>query len=246
MGVLDAFAYRFESVDLAVFFTLILLEGLLSFDNAAVLAAMVRRLPPHQRRKALFYGLLGAYAFRITAILLASFLIESTLLRIVGGTYLIYLAVRHIFFQAQGGVPTTARSFLGFSIFWSTVIAIEAADLVFALDQIVVAVALTQKIPLIIAASLLAILALRLSATYMVRLMDWFPSLEFFAYLAVYWVGAKLLVQEFFDVRIPKLLSLGVTLSLLLIPLLVKTVLEWRRRSRTVRVPLPPVAEQTH
>ena len=48
--------------------TLVIMEGLLSADNALVLAVMVRHLPFKQRKKALFYGLLGAYLFRFLAI----------------------------------------------------------------------------------------------------------------------------------------------------------------------------------
>ncbi|MCJ2389054.1 hypothetical protein HZI63_09385, partial [Limosilactobacillus fermentum] len=55
--------------------TLVLMEGLLSADNALVLAVMVRHLPVKQRKKALFYGLLGAYAFRFVAIGIGVFLI---------------------------------------------------------------------------------------------------------------------------------------------------------------------------
>ncbi len=244
MGLFDGLSYSFESTDVAVFFTLLLLEGILSFDNAAVLAAMVRRLPAQQRRKALFYGLGGAYLFRFTAILLAAFLIENSVLRIIGGAYLIYLLASHLFRRSRADtaeaklVPTV----LGLSAFWSTIVLVEMADIVFALDQIVAAVALTDKLPLIIAASFVAIIALRISATYMIRLMDWFPPLETLAYVAVGWVGVKLLLEEALHIVVPKWLAIAVTLGVLGGPVLAKLVYETaigRRSRRATAEPAP-------
>lgn len=232
--------YTFEPSDVIVFLTLILLEGILSFDNAAILAAMVRKLPVHQRRKALLYGLVGAYVFRTAAIFGVAFLIQYPALKLIGGGYLLYLAVKHLRpHPHQEHVETSFLARLGVSPFWAVVIGIELADLVFAVDQVIVAVAMTDKLLLIVAASLVAILFLRLSAVYITRLMDWFPPLEKLAYVAVGFVGLKLvgvqvvhsLGYESFEV--PKAITVGVTLTLLVLPLLGKLVVDrWRRRSR--------------
>lgn len=227
--------YVFESTDVAVLLTLILLEGVLSFDNAAVLAAMVRKLPMEQRRKALLYGLAGAYVFRTIAILGVAFIIQNPWLKLLGGGYLLYLAVKHLFFDRphEEHAESTFLSRLGFTGFWSMVVAIELADLAFALDQVLVAVAMTEKVVLIIAASVVAILMLRLSAAYMTRLMDWFPTLEKLAYVAVGFVGLKLVAVEtahylgFTSFAVPKLVSIGITLCLLVLPVLAKFA--WER-----------------
>lgn len=55
-----------------VLVVLVFLEGLLAADNAIVMAVMVKHLPPEQRKKALFYGLLGAFVFRFLALFLIS------------------------------------------------------------------------------------------------------------------------------------------------------------------------------
>ena len=62
---------------LMVVLILIIIEGVLSVDNAAVLATMVMRLPEHQRGKALKYGIIGAYVFRGLCLALAAWLITS-------------------------------------------------------------------------------------------------------------------------------------------------------------------------
>ncbi|MEW4568123.1 TerC family protein [Tautonia sp. JC769] len=76
--------------------TLIALEGLLSADNALVLAVMVRHLPREQQKKALRYGIIGAFVFRFIAVLLAAKILDYWQLEVVGGIYLLQLAVRHL------------------------------------------------------------------------------------------------------------------------------------------------------
>ena len=247
MAVFDFITgYQFETVDVAVFFTLLLLEGVLSFDNAAILAAMVRKLPVEQRRKALLYGLGGAYVFRLTAILFVAFIIENEWLKIVGGLYLLYLALKHLLdrhpHQHMGDeIPAIAKKqIFGLSAFWSVVVAVELADIAFALDQVLVAVALTEKILLIVVASFVAILFLRISAYYVGRLMDWFPALETLAYVAVGWVGLKLILTtgghylgvSWFKFMENKWLSVAVTLSVIVLPVVVKAAMDLSRKRR--------------
>jgi YkoY family integral membrane protein len=240
--------YQFEAVDVLTALTLVALEAALSFDNAAVLAAMVRKLDPPMRRKALLYGLGGAYVFRTAAILGVAFIIANPWLKIVGGAYLVYLCARHLLDRTphSADVPKLVdKRFLGLSPFWSLVVAIEIMDIAFALDQIVAAVGLFvgrsggDKRLLIIVAAMVAILLLRISAYYVAKLIDWFPQLEMFAYLAVGWVGVKLIVVELADYSpwpdfdIPQTMSVAVTLVLLIVPVLVKAAKDLLRRRRT-------------
>jgi YkoY family integral membrane protein len=249
--------YSFDSLDVPTFFILIALEAALSLDNAAVLAVVVRRLPASQRRKALFYGLGGAYVFRIVAILGVAFVIESPWLKILGGLYLLYLLADHLRERWRArrrgdagaddaaGRAVPERRIPGLSLFWSTVLVVEVMDVAFALDQVLAAVGLFvgrgegDKRLLIILASMVAILALRASAYYMGRVIDWFPQLETFAYLAVGWVGLKLVGVEIvllvlpgsaFDV--PRLAAFGVPFLLLLVPVLWKLAATWARARR--------------
>jgi YkoY family integral membrane protein len=86
--------------DLPVVGLLVLLEGVLSIDNALVLGLLAKRLPKHQRPKALTYGLVGAFLFRVLAIAVATFLLKWTWVKLLGGGYLAYIAVKHLFFEA--------------------------------------------------------------------------------------------------------------------------------------------------
>lgn len=239
MRGLVVLGYTFEPAHVPIFLTLVLLEGVLSFDNAAVLAAMVRRLPEEQRSRALNIGLAGAYVFRVLAIVGAAFLIRYPLLRLLGGAYLLYLAVKHLFFEPhEEHAEHTLLDRLGLPAFWSVVGALLLADVAFAIDQIIVAVAFTEELVLIAAASLIAILVLRVSALYLGRLMEWFPQLEQLAYLAVGFVGLKLVAVDlahrlgYESFAVPKEISIGVTVALLVVPVLGKLVWDRLRASR--------------
>jgi YkoY family integral membrane protein len=101
MLALGFFGQTFETHDLAIIVLLIVLEGVLSIDNALVLGLLAKRLPKHQQRKALTYGLIGAFVFRVIAIATATFLLKWTIFKLLGGAYLIYVAVKHFFFEHE-------------------------------------------------------------------------------------------------------------------------------------------------
>jgi YkoY family integral membrane protein len=94
---------QFEWSDMVVVGMLVLLEGVLSIDNALVLGLLAKRLPPHLRPRALSYGLIGAFVFRVIAIATASFLLRWTFVKLLGGGYLIFIAVKHLLFESQEG-----------------------------------------------------------------------------------------------------------------------------------------------
>jgi YkoY family integral membrane protein len=101
LGLVEIFGQKLEVQDLAVVALLVVLEGLLSIDNALVLGLLAKRLPKHEQSRALWYGLLGAFVFRVLAVLLASLLLRWTFAKFLGGAYLVYIAVRHLFFESK-------------------------------------------------------------------------------------------------------------------------------------------------
>ncbi|MGA7955083.1 MAG: hypothetical protein WCA07_16350 [Gloeobacterales cyanobacterium] len=236
------FSYQFSVLDVPIILTLVLLEGVLSFDNAAVLAVMSRKLPPDQRKKALTYGLAGAYVMRFLAIVFAAVLIAVPVTRLIGGFYLLYLCVKHFWDFRNGAhnqeedIPTifSKIGFFKISPFWKTVIAIELADLAFAIDQVLVSVAYTEKYLLIVLSSFAAILMLRISAMLLTKVIDWFPRIEQIAYAVVGFVGLKL-VASYWEIEIPKQVSVTLTMAAFLIPISIKLV-----RDRFARVRISP------
>ena len=134
-----------------VLLSLILLEGLLSADNAIVLAVMVRHLPPKEKKHALMYGLAGALIFRIIAIFLITILAQYWEIQVLGGLYLLYMAGVHIkeFFEKQKHKDSSEEIKVPKkqSGFWATVIKVELTDIAFAIDSILAAVAIAITLP---------------------------------------------------------------------------------------------------
>jgi YkoY family integral membrane protein len=209
--------FDIQASDLVTVALLVVLEGLLSADNAMVLAVLVLGLPPHQRQKALRYGILGAFAFRIAATLLAAYLIQVSWVKLIGAAYLLYLPYEHF----KPGHETSerraikpARAILGMSVFWSTVARVELTDIVFAIDSILVAVAMSNKIWVIVTGGVLGIIAMRLVIGQLLAVIQKYPALVDGAFVIIAWVGVKLLVEFLHEIHmvpwaVPKWLSLG-------------------------------------
>ncbi|GIP02697.1 MULTISPECIES: TerC family protein [Paenibacillus] len=199
-----------------VLLVLIALEGLLAADNALVLAIMVKHLPENQRKKALFYGLLGAFVFRIGSLFLISFLVDVWQVQAIGALYLLYISINHTLKHfIKGKKPTEdakpkpdkPKKQSGF---WMTVFKVEVADIAFAVDSILAAVALAVALPpsglaniggldggqfiVIFLGGFIGLIIMRFAASYFVKLLQQRPGLEVAAFLIVGWVGVKLAV----------------------------------------------------
>jgi YkoY family integral membrane protein len=208
-----------EPADLVTIGLLIALEGLLSADNAMVLAVLVLGLPKEHQAQALRYGILGAFFFRTIATLLATRLIGLAWVKLLGGGYLLFLSYRH-FFGGEGGTsesrrtPPKARPWLGMSAFWATVVKVELTDIVFAIDSILVAVAMSTKVWVILTGGILGIIAMRLVIGRLLALVERYPPLVDGAFVIIAWVGIKLMVEflhaaGYVEFEIPKSISLG-------------------------------------
>jgi YkoY family integral membrane protein len=208
--------FDLQFADVLTIGILIVLEGLLSADNALVMAIMVLGLPRADHQKALRYGLIGGFAFRIAATLLAASLIRVAWIKLAGGLYLAYLTWGHFARRDGEGrheVPRAAPAF-GLSAFWATVIRVEIVNLAFSIDSILVAVAMSPKLSVIIAGGLLGIVAMRLVAGQLIELIRKYPAIVDGAFIIIGWVAIKLVAEYAHDVHwisfvIPKTLSIG-------------------------------------
>ena len=200
-----------------VLLVLIGLEGILAADNALVLAIMVKHLPDEQRKKALFYGLFGAFVLRLGSLFIISFLVDVWQMQALGAAYLLFIALNHLFRKfvvkkeendsLEGHPNKKPKRGSGF---WMTVVKVEFADIAFAVDSILAAVALAMALPdtdlpniggmdggkflVVLAGGLIGVIIMRFAATYFVKLLHQRPSLETAAFIIVGWVGIKLLV----------------------------------------------------
>ena len=184
-----------SGADALAVFTLAILEGILSVDNSLVLAILVRTLPKEQQKKALMYGIVGAFFFRVVALVFAAHLMRFVAFKVIGGGYLVYLAMKHMFFfykeDAHQSRPKVATSF------WKTVLIVEFTDIAFSIDSITTAVAMSNKLLIIWLAGIMGIIFLRFAAGLFIRMLEKLPKLEDLAYQLIFFVGTKLLLEGF-------------------------------------------------
>jgi YkoY family integral membrane protein len=193
---------------------LIGLEGLLSADNALVLAVIAKHLPDDQKKRAINYGILMAFAFRFIALFAISFIANVWQIQAIGAIYLLYLGLKHIF-QARFGKGNQndhkddQKEAKGKG-FWPTVSKIALADLAFAIDSILAAVAIALGLPdsplgnfggmdggqflVVVLGGIAGLILIKFAATWFVQLLAKRPALETTAYAIVAWVGVKLAV----------------------------------------------------
>ncbi len=202
-----------------------MLEGLLSADNAMVLAVLVLGLPKPQHRKALRYGMAGAFAFRTIAILLAAYLIKVAWVKLVGAGYLLYLVYQHFLGSENAEtrrLPRKAHPALGLNAFWATVVKVELTDMVFAIDSILVGVAMSPNRWVIITGGILGIVMMRTVIGQLLSLIERYPQLVDAAFVIIAWVGFRLIVEYlhvagYLAWEIPNWLALGLIVVIFLV-----------------------------
>lgn len=174
---------------------LLIIESLLSVDNASALAAMVQHLPSNQKKKALRYGLVGAYVFRGACLFAASWLMSILWLKAAGGIYLLYLTYKFFTSSEDGGgeSKTVTKSF------WATIVSVEILDLSLSIDNIFAAVALSKQFWVIMVGVGIGILAMRFVAGWFITLIEKYPSLNRSAFIVIGLLGVKLILSSATD-----------------------------------------------
>ncbi len=235
---------------LAVVGNLIIIESLLSVDNAAVLATLVSDLPRERRAQALRYGIFGAYLFRGLCLVFASYLVGFWFLKPLGGLYLLYLTFNYFRSSKpeEEDAPDKQKSWLYrrtlglLGPFWATVAVIELMDVAFSIDNVFAVVAFSNNLLLIVAGVFIGILAMRLVAQAFVGLMGQYPFLETAAFVVIGILGLKLVlsllkhfapghpVSDFLDSEAADVGLTIVTIATFGVPLLTSRLLGWPRR----------------
>ncbi len=192
------FSSIFTLASLQVVVALIVIEGLLSVDNALAIAALASHLDEKKRKIAMTIGYAGAYGFRILALILASYIINNHWLMVLGASYLIWLMCNHFAENEQDeehqGTHRAPPSFA------KTIALIAFLDLSLSFDNVVAAVAFARdSLILVYVGVTIGIITLRLVAGYCIKLLEKHPWLEHTAFLLVGFVGALLCMELFWD-----------------------------------------------
>ncbi len=232
----------FDPQFLYIILLIVYLESVLSIDNAAVLGAMVTRLPANeaipwprslgflshfaqrllggQRSAALKVGLAGAYLGRAGMLLLANFVIQNPWLKVLGGLYLIKLAFENLGEAEPGEQTQVDLERVMRKGFWNVVLAVELADLAFSLDNVVTVVALSDDIRLVMFGVAVGILMMRFAAGIFTTLILKEPVLKPAAYIVVMNIGVELLLEELFHTEVSEVATFiisGATLLLAIV-----------------------------
>ena len=198
--------------DWMIILTLIIMECLLSVDNAVVLAAQTQVLPTKaEKEKSLIYGLWGAYLFRFIVIGIGTYLINFWEIKLAGSIYLFYLSFKFFYDQRHPkqaaehekekeereearhkGKRKKKKHVL--SLFWRTVISIESMDIVFSIDSVLAALAISDNPVVVLIGGMIGILCMRGVAEIIIKLMDIIPELQPMAYVLIGIIALKLLL----------------------------------------------------
>jgi len=184
----------YNPMNWAVIGSLIVLEGLLSADNALVLAIMVKHLPKRDQKKALFYGIIGAYLFRFVAIGLGTYLISIWWIKAVGALYLLWMSLQFFIKKNKDDEDEVEDIPYGF---WRTVLAVEMMDIAFSIDSVLAAFGVSDQIWVLYIGGVLGVMMMRGVAQIFLTLIDRYPELETTAYILIGIIGAKMLASVF-------------------------------------------------
>jgi tellurite resistance protein TerC len=238
---------------------LIFFQVILSIDNAAVLGSLVAFLPDdrpvywpkalqkvgdwlhpalgNQRTAALRVGLIGAYLAQGLMLFLATEISQTPWIKVLGAFYLVWLAFDNLSAEKkEEGEEDAIAQQAKQKGFWSIVLTVEISDIVFSLDNVVTAVAISDRFWLVVVGVFIGILLMRVAAGWFSYWVDREPILKTAAYVLIMVIGLEILAGEFGDFTMNSWLRLGISLVIIAFslwyahsPLVQKTrpVFEW-------------------
>ncbi len=182
---------------------LILLEAVLSADNAIALAAIVQGLhDPKLEQQALTWGLAVAFILRILLILTATWVLQFPVVSIAGGLYLLWLAGNYV--RTRGKAATdSAQTLTPAESIWQVIPTLALTDLAFSLDSITTAIAVAEETWLVLLGGVIGIIALRFLAGLFIRWLEIYTHLQDAGYMTVVLVGIRLLIKAIRPELIP-------------------------------------------
>ena len=224
--------------DWLIILSLVLIECLLSVDNAIVLATQTRALPTlKEQEKSLFYGLWGAYIFRFLIIGIGTYLIHIWEIKVIGSIYLLYLVYRFFKSKLKGqskAAEIKVKKRGGLSLFVSVVIQIEMMDIIFSIDSVLASLAVSSNPVIILIGGIIGILCMRGIAEVIMKLMRKVPELEPMAYILIALIGIKLfLTIPMIDIEISSTLFGGFVVIMFAITFLIHFIRTGVKKEQT-------------
>ncbi|BAZ07053.1 TerC family protein [Calothrix sp. NIES-3974] len=218
-----------------VLLILILLEAILSADNAIALAAIAQGLEDKElENRALNFGLVIAYVLRVTLLLTATWVQKYWQFELLGAAYLLWLVFQHFTSEEDAEHHHHGPRFTSLL---QVIPVIALTDLAFSLDSVTTAIAVSQETWLVLTGTTIGVVTLRFMAGLFIRWLDEYVHLEDAGYITVAFVGIRLLLRIVNEAFVPP--------QWLMITL-IGFVLAWGFSRRTVaeNVEIEPTLEQ--
>ncbi len=170
---------------------IISIDIILGGDNAVVIALASRRLPPHQRNKAIFLGTGLAVAARVLLTAIALYLLQIPFLKLIGGLLLFYIAMK-LLTEKDDSENIKASDSL-----FSAVRTIVFADIVMGFDNVLaIAGAAHDNIALVIVGLLVSVPIIVWGSRFILMLMDHFPLLIYFGAGILAYTAAEMVLED--------------------------------------------------
>ncbi|MEY5017848.1 MAG: hypothetical protein RL431_897 [Actinomycetota bacterium] len=205
------------------FLTLTVLEIVLGIDNVIFITILSGKLPEHQRDRARLTGLAAALIMRILLLLAAAWLVTLTndlfhvfeygfsgrdLILIGGGLFLVYKSVSEIHERLEGVEHGTSEPGAKKVSFGGTIAQIMVLDIVFSLDSVITAVGMSNDLPVMIAAVVIAVIVMLFLSGSIGRFVEKHPTIKMLALGFLLLIGA-MLIAEGFEVHVDKAFIYG-------------------------------------
>jgi YjbE family integral membrane protein len=174
-------------------FKIIMIDLLLSADNAVVIALACRNLPSHQRKKGILFGVGGAIGLRIVLTFFAVGLLSLPYLKLVGALLLVWIGIKLILPEEEHNADNIQAD----TRLLGAVKTIIIADFVMSLDNVLgVAAAAKGNVPLLVFGLLISIPMIAWSSQLVLKLIDRFPFIIYAGGALLGYVAGEMLVSE--------------------------------------------------
>lgn len=196
-------------------------------DNALVNASLASKLPRGQDRKALIIGIAAGAIMRLIALFLAAVIMKYAAVKLIGAGYLVAIAVQHLCFRRQDGNGNGKSNGTG-ATFSGVVTNIMLADIAFSLDNVVAAVGMSPKFPVVVVGVVAGIVVMLFATQLVAILMRRYPSLEKTAYGIVGFVGATIITGYFYE-EVPEMIRFSIIIGAVICTVIIEELHRFRR-----------------
>jgi YjbE family integral membrane protein len=210
-------------------FQIVAIDIVLGGDNAVVIGLACRKLPDHQRKKGIFWGMVGAIGLRVVLIFFAVSLLAVPYLKAIGAVLLAWIGIKLLLPEPEGKHAITANTTL-----FAAIKTIVVADAVMSLDNVIAiaGAAGTNKV-LVVFGLLLSVPIIVMGSQIVIKMMDRFPILIVGGGGLLGWIAGGMLVSDIalkpFMANLPLMHWIGPIIGAVLVVLVGKLLAAHRR-----------------